>query len=64
MEGENHRTFVIIKGRKSPQPKKLEDARGQVTSDYQEYLEEEWIKALREKFPVTVNQALLTKIKS
>ncbi len=58
------RTFVIIKGSKSPQPKRLEDARGQVTSDYQEYLEAEWIRSLREKFPVSVNRTLLTKIEA
>lgn len=63
-ENEDMQTFVIIKGRKSPQPKKLEDARGQVTSDYQEYLEAEWIRTLKEKYPVTVNEDLLTKIKS
>jgi len=57
-------TFVIIKGRKSPQPKKLEDARGQVTSDYQEYLEAEWINTLKEKYPVSVNEDLLTNIRS
>lgn len=57
-------TFVIIKGRKSPQAKKLEDARGQVTSDYQEYLEAEWIRTLKEKYPLRVERDLLTKIKS
>jgi peptidyl-prolyl cis-trans isomerase SurA len=56
-------TFVIVKGVRSPQAKKLDDARGQVTSDYQEYLEAEWIKSLKEKYPVTVDRDLLTKIK-
>ena len=60
--GEN-RTFVIVKGVRSPQAKKLDDARGQVTSDYQEYLEAEWINYLKEKYPVTVDRNLLTKIK-
>jgi len=58
------RTFVIVKGLKSPQPKKLDDARGQVTSDYQEYLEAQWIKSLKEKYPVSVDRTQLTKIKS
>jgi peptidyl-prolyl cis-trans isomerase SurA len=62
-DGEN-RTFVIVKGVKSPQAKKLDDARGQVTSDYQEYLESEWIDSLKEKYPVSVDRNLLTKIKS
>jgi len=55
-------TFVIIKGVRSPEPKKLDEARGQITSDYQEYLESEWLKSLKEKYPVKVNQELLNSI--
>ena len=58
------RSFIIVKGVRSPQPKKLDEARGQITSDYQEYLESEWIESLKEKYPVTVNRHLLTKLKS
>ncbi len=60
-EGENS-TFVIVKGVRSPEPKKLDEARGQITSDYQEYLEAEWLKALKAKYPVTVNQEVLKQI--
>ena len=61
-EGEKS-TFVIVRGVRSPEPKKLDEARGQVTSDYQEYLEAEWLNALKEKNPVQVNQEILKKIK-
>lgn len=64
IENEETSTFVLIKGKRSPEPKKLDEARGQVTSDYQEYLEAEWLKSLKEKYPVTINQDLLKKIKS
>ncbi len=64
IENEETSTFVIVKGVRSPEPKKLEEARGQITSDYQEYLESEWLKSLKEKYPVTVNQELLERIKS
>lgn len=57
-------SFVIVKGIKSPQPKKLDEARGMVTSDYQEYLESQWLKSLKEKYPVSVDRNQLTKIKS
>ena len=57
------KSFVIIKGLRSPEPKKLDETRGQVTSDYQEYLEAEWLKTLKEKYPVEVNQDMLTQIK-
>lgn len=55
-------TFVIVKGIRSPEPKKLDETRGQVTSDYQEYLESEWLKILKEKYPVSVNRELLMQI--
>jgi len=60
-EGEKS-TFVIVRGVRSPEPKKLDETRGQVTSDYQEYLEAEWLKKLKEKYPVRVNQEVLKKI--
>jgi len=63
IENEETSTFVIIKGKRSPEPKKLDEARGQVTSDYQEYLEAEWLKSLKVKYPVTINQDLLKQIK-
>ncbi|MCD4709809.1 MAG: peptidylprolyl isomerase [Bacteroidales bacterium] len=64
IENEEASTIVIVKGVRSPEQKKLEEARGQITSDYQEYLESEWLKTLKEKYPVTVNQELLNRIKS
>jgi peptidyl-prolyl cis-trans isomerase SurA len=39
----------------SPTPKKIEEARGIITSAYQNYLEENWMKELRAKYPVAVN---------
>jgi peptidyl-prolyl cis-trans isomerase SurA len=63
IDNEETSTFVIIKGKRSPEPKQLDEARGQVTSDYQEYLEAEWLKSLKEKYPVSVNQELLKRIK-
>jgi peptidyl-prolyl cis-trans isomerase SurA len=57
------KSFVIVKGLRPPEPKKLDETRGQVTSDYQEYLEAEWLKTLKAKYPVEVNQDLLTQIK-
>lgn len=64
IENGDSRSFVIVKGIRDPQPKRLDDARGQVISDYQEYLEEQWILSLKEKYPVSVDRSQLTKIKS
>jgi peptidyl-prolyl cis-trans isomerase SurA len=43
-------------------PKTLAEARGQATSDYQNYLEKEWVTQLREKYPVKINQAEVDKL--
>jgi peptidyl-prolyl cis-trans isomerase SurA len=55
--------FVLVNRIIDPRPKKLDDIRGQVTADYQDNLEKEWVKALREKYPVKINQDALSKIK-
>ena len=42
--------------------KPFEEIRGLITADYQNYLEERWIEALKKRFSVTLNQELLHKI--
>lgn len=48
--------FIIVDGVVGPEPKTLKEAKGMVTSDYQNHLEKEWLKEMRSKYPVTVNQ--------
>lgn len=48
--------FVVVHGQVAPEPKLLNEVRGLITADYQTYLEKEWIKTLREKYPVAVNK--------
>ena len=43
-------------------PKTLADSRGQATSDYQTYLEKEWITQMRAARPVKVNEAEVSKL--
>ncbi|HLP05879.1 MAG TPA: hypothetical protein VK152_10660, partial [Paludibacter sp.] len=44
-------------------PEDYTDVRGLVTADYQEYLEKEWVKALRAKYPANVDQGVLKQVK-
>jgi peptidyl-prolyl cis-trans isomerase SurA len=44
------------------QPKKLSEARGYIVADYQDYLEQEWVEALRAKYPVKVDQNVFEKM--
>jgi len=43
-------------------PKTLAEARGQATSDYQTYLEKEWITTMRTARPVKVNETEVSKL--
>lgn len=52
----NQYKFYYVVGVVAPEPKTLREAKGLVTSDYQNYLEKEWIKELKAKYPVTVNE--------
>lgn len=55
----NQYRFYYVKGIVAPEPKMLKEAKGMVTSDYQNYLEKEWIRELRAKYPVTVNEEIV-----
>jgi hypothetical protein len=56
--------IVVLNRLLPPMPKELDEVRGHVTAEYQNYLESEWIKKLREKYPVVVNREVFEKIKN
>ena len=43
-------------------PEDYTDVRGQVTADYQDMLEKNWVTDLRRRYPVTVNQDVLKTV--
>jgi len=51
--------FAVIDRIVAPEPKQLREAKGLVISDYQNYLEAEWIRGLQAKYPVTLNKEVL-----
>jgi peptidyl-prolyl cis-trans isomerase SurA len=53
-EGEQQHKFVRVNEIFAPSQKLLDDNRGVITSDYQNYLEESWIKGLKNTYPVQV----------
>ena len=59
---ENSVVFAHIKDVRHPEEKTLDEARGMLTSDYQNYLEEAWIQELKEKYTLTVDEEVLDSI--
>ena len=53
---------IVVRQSLAAGPKALSDARGQATSDYQNYLEKQWIEQLRQQYPVQVNEAEVNKL--
>ncbi|MGC9152014.1 MAG: peptidylprolyl isomerase [Microbacter sp.] len=62
---EPDKTFPIVfySGKVITKPEDYLDVRGLVTADYQNYLDSEWIKQLRKKYPIVVNDSVLATIK-
>ena len=56
--------YVVIEEILSVAPKKLDEIKGEVISDYQNHLEKKWIQNLKVKYPVEVNQKELQKMLS
>jgi peptidyl-prolyl cis-trans isomerase SurA len=56
--------FVQIKEVLEPTYKTLKDSRGLITSDYQNFLEKEWIESLRKKNKFEVDKKILKELKS
>ncbi len=56
-------TFVrVIKVYPDPAQRSFDEARGMVINDYQQVLEEKWLKELKVKYPVKVNQVVLKSL--
>ncbi|GHA70307.1 peptidylprolyl isomerase [Pontibacter akesuensis] len=54
--------LIIVKDVLAPGNKELDEVRGLVISDYQNYLEEQWVNELHEKYPVNIRQEEVDKL--
>jgi peptidyl-prolyl cis-trans isomerase SurA len=59
----NKTIVACINGILKPQTKLLKESRGLVTADYQNDLEKAWIKELRLKYPVVVDEKVFETVK-
>ena len=56
-------TYFVLDGRIVDSPEEMNDVRGKVVADYQDKLEEEWVKRLREKHSVEINKKELSRVR-
>lgn len=54
--------FIVVKKLVEPEPKTLKEAKGYIVSDYQEYLEKTWLEALRNKYPIVVDEQVFNSL--
>ncbi len=55
--------IIVVNKKLAPEIKTLSEAKGIITADYQNYLEKEWIKDLRNKYPYSLNKEVFESIK-
>lgn len=55
--------IVVVSKLLKPTTKSYKDSKGMVTSDYQTFLEKQWIKELKGKFAVTIDKSVLATVK-
>ena len=63
-KNKKYHEYMVLEGGLQAQPQEVADVRGQVTSDYQDVLEQKWIEELKAKYPVTVNKKVLKQVKN
>lgn len=55
--------YFILKGSKIDQPEEASDVKGLVVSDYQNELEAQWIKDLKNRYKVNINESVMKTVK-
>ena len=60
----NHPALVVVTRIYEPEPRPFEEVQGEMMTGYQEYLENEWIVQLKEKFNVKIDTLVFNEIKN
>ena len=62
--GKLRRGFIVVDtiGKVIENPETYKDVKGQVTADYQKYVEGKWVKSLRKKYKVKVDKDVLKTV--
>jgi peptidyl-prolyl cis-trans isomerase SurA len=62
VQGNNNIQLFVVNRILPPGPKSFGEIRGQITADYQNYLDQQWITTLRARYPVVINNSVLQQI--
>ncbi|MDR1974861.1 MAG: peptidylprolyl isomerase [Bacteroidales bacterium] len=62
LSGGTEKAFAVIEEDYPPKRKELNEIRGLVVADYQNYLEKVWIESLHKKYPVTIVKPVFDSI--
>ena len=62
VENNGRMNYVVVNATEAPREKTYEEARGAVISDYQNFLEKEWIDSMKGKTSISIDQALVKKL--
>ncbi|MGQ9620312.1 MAG: peptidylprolyl isomerase [Bacteroidales bacterium] len=54
---------IAIETVHEPEPLPFSQIQGEIMSEYQEYIESEWVRQLKEKYPVKLNNDVLEEVK-
>ena len=58
-----HSELAVLQGKQQPGGfKPLNEVRGTCLADYQDFLEKQWVKQLRQKYPVKIKHQVMNKI--
>jgi len=63
-EQQNQYTIIRLDMLLPPSNKELNETRGEVVNDYQNFLEEKWVQSLREKYEIDINKRAYKKLKA
>ncbi|MDQ1332335.1 MAG: peptidyl-prolyl cis-trans isomerase SurA, partial [Bacteroidota bacterium] len=59
----NYPSLVVINEVINAEPLPFEDVKGEMMNGYQDYLENEWVKQLKERYSVKIDQQVLAEVK-
>jgi len=62
VENNGRINYVLVEAIEAPRQKTFEEARGAVISDYQNYLEKQWIDSMKAKTKVDIDESLVKKL--